>query len=320
MISIIVPVYNAEKYLRETIDSILNQDYCEFELILVDDGSMDESLKICNEYAQKNPKVRVFTQKNSGVSAARNKGLKEANGEYVAFADADDLLECDMLRTLITCAELHDADVVSCGAKVVENGKVVSEEFGTNTLTVYDSTEAIKFFLIGKHVNIGVWTKLFKKTLLDKIYFSEDRKMNEDKLFIFEALMKVDKFVVHDIAKYIYCKREGSATMRSFDDRWFDALDIADFMLKKIETEKPELLRYANINQIKSYYWILLKMYRSKGAIETYKDEYNRIVRVLKKKNIFTLIKYLPRNMFAQILLLQISEPMLRKIKQKKRG
>lgn len=318
MISIIVPVYNAEKYLGETIQSIMNQDYHDFELILINDGSKDRSLDICNEFAQKYSQIRVINQKNSGVSAARNRGLAEAKGEFIAFADADDLLEKDMLSVLIKCANEHGADVVSCGAGLVEDGKIVKEEYGTNTLKTYDMNEALKFFLIGDKVNIGVWTKLFKKELISDITFSEDKKINEDKLFIFDALMKVNKFVVHDVTKYLYCKREESATTRAFDDRWFDSLDIADEIFERIGKEKKELLKYAHVNQIKSYYWILLKMYRTPGVIDTYVEQYRRVVTTLKKSNVLALRKYLTKNMFTQILLLQISEPLLRKMKQKK--
>ena len=171
MISVIVPVYNAEKYIRETIHSILNQDFADFEILLINDGSKDKSLEICNELALKYPQIRVFDQKNSGVSAARNKGLLEARGEYIAFADADDLLEKDMLSTLYNCAKEYNADVVSCGAGLVEDGKIIKEEYGTNTIKVYDSNEALKFFLAGNRVNIGVWTKLFKKDLIKDITF-----------------------------------------------------------------------------------------------------------------------------------------------------
>lgn len=318
MISIIVPVYNAEKYLAETIQSIMAQDYQNFELILINDGSKDRSLDICNEFAQRYLQIRVIDQKNSGVSAARNKGLLEAKGEYIAFADADDLMENDMLSALIKCADEYGADVVSCGAGLVEDGKIVKEEYGTNTLTEYDSNEALKFFLIGNRVNIGVWTKLFKKELLEGITFSADKRINEDKLFIFDALMKANKFVVHDVTKYLYCKREESATTRAFDDRWFDSLDIADEILERIGKEKKDLSMYAQVNQIKSYYWILLKMYRTQGVMDAYAEQYQRVVAKLKKSNVWALRKYLTKNMFTQILLLQISEPLLRKMKQKK--
>lgn len=317
MISIIVPVYNAEKYLRETIYSILNQDFHDFELILINDGSKDKSLEICNEFEQKYPQIRVFDQKNSGVSAARNKGLREAKGEYIAFADADDLLEEDMLSTLYNCAKEYNADVVSCGAGLVEDGKIVREEYGTNSIKVYDLNEALKFFFIGNKVNIGVWTKLFKKELLNDITFLEDKRINEDKFFIFEALVKANKFVVYDVTKYLYCKREDSATTREFDERWFDSLDIADLMSSRIKSEKPELKYFSDINMAKSYYWMLLKMYKSIGSIEKYPEQYKRIVNLLKKVELRKIRKYLTKNMFLQLFLLKISEPLMRKIKQK---
>lgn len=317
MISVIVPVYNAEKYLRETIHSILEQDFADYEILLINDGSKDTSLEICNEFAQKYPQIRVFEQKNSGVSAARNKGLLEARGEYIAFADADDLLEKDMLSILYTCAKEHNADVVSCGAGLVENGKIVKEEYGTNSIKEYDSQEAIEFFLLGNKVNIGVWTKLFKKELIEDIAFLKDKRINEDKFFIFEALMKTKKFVVYDVTKYLYCKREESATTRAFDARWFDSLDIADMIHERIINEKPQLEFFSMVNLVKSYYWILLKMYRTNGVIKEYSMQYKRVVKLLKTIKIWKMKKYLSRNMFLQILLLKISEPLMRIMKTK---
>ncbi len=317
MISIIVPVYNAEEYLRDTIYSILDQDYKDIELLLINDGSKDKSLEICNSFQKIDRRVRVFDQKNSGVSAARNRGLKEARGEYIAFADADDLLEQDMLSVLYNCAKSYDADIVSCGAGVVENGKIVQEEYGTNAIYEYDMNAALTYFLTGIKVNIGVWTKLFRRELIKNIVFLEDKRINEDKYFIFEALMKADKFVVHDVTKYLYCKREGSATMRKFDERWFDSLDIADLMNDRITSEKPELKYFSDINMTKSYYWLLLKMYKSIGSIEQYPGQYKRIVNFLKRVELWKMQKYLTKNMFWQLFMLKISEPLLRNLKQK---
>lgn len=317
MISVVVPVYNAEKYLKETIQSILDQDFTDIEIILINDGSKDSSLEICLDYGKKYPNIRVINQKNSGVSAARNRGLQEAAGEYILFVDADDILKADMLSTLYECATAYKADIVSCGAGLVENDKIVKEEYGTNTLIEYDKEHALKFFLIGNQVNIGVWTKLFKRELIKDIKFPEDKKINEDKLFIFEALLRTDKFVVNDVTKYLYYKREDSATTRAFDKRWFDSLDIADYIFDEIKVKKPELEYYACINKVKSYYWMLLKMYRTTGCISSYYEEYQRVVEYLKKSPVLKMKQYLTANMFMQILLLKISEPLLRKIKQK---
>lgn len=316
MISIIIPVFNASKYLKETVLSVMNQDYKDIEIILINDGSTDDSLSICKELQLMDSRIIVISQENEGVSAARNHGKKVAKGEYILFIDADDFLEKDMISTLYQKAVETEADIVSCGAAIVKDGKVIREEFGTNELYIYDKIEALKFFLIGNRVNIGVWTKLFKKSLVDDIEYQSDIRINEDKLFIFEALMRAEKYVVYDVSKYQYIQREDSAT-RTFDSRWFDTIDVADQMLEEIKENQRELLFWAQINQIKVYYWLILMLYRNKNAIDTYKEQYDRTVKVLKNAKLLKIRKYLTKNMWLQILLLKISEPLLRFIKER---
>ena len=316
MISIIIPVYNAGEFLRETVWSVLEQDYKAIELILVNDGSKDDSLSICNELKASDDRIIVIDQPNAGVSTARNNGLKAAKGEYVLFIDADDLLVKDMVSTLYNKAIETSADIVSCGAALIKDGVVIKEEFGTNKLYTYDNEEALKFFLIGNKVNIGVWTKLFKKSLIDDLEFRKNIRNNEDKLFIFEALMKANKYVVYDVSKYKYIQRNSSAT-RTFDSRWFDTIDVADLMFDTIKSKKGSLEFFAKIKKIKVYYWLLLMMYRNKNSLTEYKEQYNRTVKVLKNAKLFKIRKFLPRNMWLQIKLLKISEPLLRKIKVK---
>lgn len=316
MISIIIPVYNAAEYLEETVQSVLNQDYREFEIILVNDGSKDNSLEICQKLKDSDERIKIINQDNSGVSTARNNGMNAAKGEYVLFIDADDLLEKDMLSTLYNKAIETDADIVSCGAAIVKDGVIIREEFGTNKQYEYTNEEALKFFLIGSKVNIGVWTKLFKKSLIEGISYRKDIRINEDKLYIFEALMNADKYIVYDVSKYNYIQRESSAT-RIFDERWFDTIDVADEMLEIIKKEKRDLQFWAEINQVKVYYWLLLMMYRNKTSLKEYANQYKRTVKLLKSAKLFKMKEYLPRNMWMQILLLKISEPLLRTIKVK---
>lgn len=315
MISIIVPVYNAEKYLENSIQSVLKQDFSDWELLLIDDGSVDSSPAICDTFVALDNRIKVIHKENQGVSVARNTGLANAKGEYIAFMDADDEMKVDMLSSLYFYAEKYDADMVSCSSGYVVDGKIVREEFGTNELKIYEQDEALKSFLVGKSFNIGVWTKLFKKSLINDVYFLEDKKINEDKYFIFEALLRSQTIVLYDVTKYLYFKREGSATTRDFDERWFDSLDLADMIEKQIS--ENELKQYAVINTVQSYYWMLLKMYKSIGSIERYPEQYNRIVMKLKQTDVWRMRKYLTKNMFIQIVMLKISEPILRKMKQK---
>ena len=316
MISIIIPVYNAANYLQDTVQSVLNQDYQDMEIILVNDGSTDHSLALCKEMQLKDTRIKVIDQKNAGVSVARNNGMKASKGEYLLFIDADDLLEKDMVSTLYNKAVETGADIVSCGAALVKDGVVIREEFGTNKLYTYNNEEALKFFLIGNRVNIGVWTKLFKRSVIEGIEYRKDIRINEDKLFIFEALLRVNKYVVYDVSKYKYIQRESSAT-RTFDARWFDTIDVADQMVEIIRNEKSDLLFWAQINQIKVYYWLILMMYRNKKSIDEYADQYRRTVKLLKTAKLFKIRKYVSRNMWIQILMLKISEPLLRFMKAK---
>ena len=316
MISIIIPVYNAANYLQDTVQSVLNQDYQDMEIILVNDGSTDHSLALCKEMQLKDTRIKVIDQKNAGVSVARNNGMKASKGEYLLFIDADDLLEKDMVSTLYNKAVETGADIVSCGAALVKDGVVIREEFGTNKLYTYNNEEALKFFLIGNRVNIGVWTKLFKRSVIEGIEYRKDIRINEDKLFIFEALLRANKYVVYDVSKYKYIQRESSAT-RTFDARWFDTIDVADQMVEIIRNEKSDLLFWAQINQIKVYYWLILMMYRNKKSIDEYADQYRRTVKLLKTAKLFKIRKYVSRNMWIQILMLKISEPLLRFMKAK---
>lgn len=124
MISVIVPVYKVEKYLRRSIESVLNQTYTDLEIVLVDDGSPDQCGMICDEYAQKDSRIRVIHKENGGLSSARNAGIKIAKGEYITFLDSDDYIENDAYETLINVAANTDADVIEGGIKYIDHGKL----------------------------------------------------------------------------------------------------------------------------------------------------------------------------------------------------
>ena len=116
-ISVIIPVYNTELYLRRCLESVINQTYTNLQIIIIDDGSTDNSLKICTEYAQNDNRLIVYSQNNSGVSAARNKGLDMATGDYIAFVDSDDFIENDMFAKLLNTMVNNEADIIVCGIK-----------------------------------------------------------------------------------------------------------------------------------------------------------------------------------------------------------
>lgn len=197
MISIITPVYRVEQYLDRCVSSIIAQSYADFELILVDDGSPDRSGEICDRWAQKDNRIRVFHQDNSGVSAARNLGLREAKGEYITFVDSDDWLENDCLQQLLEAAEKTDADIVCCNR--FDNGQE-QKTFCRYTEALITREEALDCY--SKYYFTAVWGKLYRRECLVGLKFREDIYYSEDTLFYTQAVMNAH--TVYWMSKPLY--------------------------------------------------------------------------------------------------------------------
>lgn len=201
-ISVIVPIYNAEKFLRRCIDSILSQTYTDFELLLVDDGSKDGSGAICDEYARKDSRVRVFHKPNGGVSAARNLGLDNARGEWIAFADADDWVEADWLSSR---TELIHAgcDLVCCGFQIhkVEGSAIINKGVNYNG----DNTGLVEL-LIQAGMEGSLWNKLFRSSIIksQNLKFNSIFRFREDEEIFFRYLVFCNKCVSTDSPMYHY--------------------------------------------------------------------------------------------------------------------
>ena len=205
-ISVIVPVYNVEKYLSRCIESILSQTFTDFELLLIDDGSTDRSGEICDEYAKKDTRIRVFHTKNRGVSAARNLGLDNAKGEWISFVDSDDWVEDDYLRTLFHEAKLNKDSIVwqSFFIEIEHDARPVEiykscEYFDTVLRKPFEENQIIENILNVSNVN--VFAKLFnQKTIIDNnISFLEKTSISEDVVFLHEYLLFVKPFIDQSI-------------------------------------------------------------------------------------------------------------------------
>ena len=190
-ISIIVPVYNTEKYLRHCLDSILNQSFQDFELLLVDDGSKDRSGKICDEYAEKDKRVSVWHQENQGVSVARNVGLEHAQGEWIYFPDSDDIVIENALEIMMKmCVE--DIDYVMCGYEVYDENGNCSYAIPERQERVISREDALmEMFASTDYRYQGyLWNKLFKASIIrdNNLRFVKGIKFNEDRLYDVEYL------------------------------------------------------------------------------------------------------------------------------------
>lgn len=211
-LSIVMPVYNVENYLSMCIDSILAQSFFDFELLLIDDGSLDKSGVICDEYAISDKRVKVIHQKNQGVSVARNKGIAMASGTYIGFVDADDWIESQMYEVMIDLAESEDADVVVCGMqRCTDNGRKIEKIFcGKGVFTQKElllDLYGMPSFTGGYCVN-----KIFRREKIKDIYFDEKIKIGEDFVFLFNCYKECYKAVKIEDIFYNIRERLGSAT------------------------------------------------------------------------------------------------------------
>lgn len=223
-ISIIMPVYNSRQYLEKCIDSILNQDFAEFELLLIDDGSTDGSEKICDMYAEKDSRVRVFHKSNSGISSARNFGLAQAQGEYIAFSDHDDCVEEGFLKDNYTVAVDQCADIVKFGRKsqIIQNGVVKSTDYRSFRNSVLDKREIKSDFLKLRFdgAMTCVWDGLFKRKFLNDnglVFDIGYKKGGEDIDFCSKCFSKANIVVLRNKVYYNHYIRIGYSTSTRTD-------------------------------------------------------------------------------------------------------
>ncbi len=213
-ISVIVPVYNSEKFLDKCILSIINQTLSDFELILIDDGSRDKSGEICDEWAKKDSRIRVLRQKNGSAAASRNKGLEIAKGDYIAFIDSDDYIDSDYLKAMYEKAEENEADIVLSGCIWEQNGE---NEKRINPPLVLTKEEYIKAVVGEKIVYItafGPCCKLYKRKLIkdNNLLFDTRFKLSEDRIFNIKVMGEIKKAVSMEYLGYHYVDNPGSLT------------------------------------------------------------------------------------------------------------
>lgn len=268
MISVIVPVYNTAPYLKHCIDSLLNQTYKDIEVFLVDDGSQDESGKICDEYAKKDSRVIVIHQINKGVSAARNAALERIKGDWVSFIDSDDWVELDAYEKLIESANKSDADLVVGNVYDVVGTQYINRkiwaELGHGEYFVYEGTEK---YLYGFSYSPVLWNKIIKKELISHC-FADDCTYGEDTLFLSYVIEKARRISVVNKPIYYYrSERVGNVVSATLNDKVFDLLHVYDVVSHK--------LRKVNANQAAAHIvYIVVFQVISKTSIDTLKENY----------------------------------------------
>lgn len=264
-ISIIVPVYNSEKYLEECIKSILNQTFADFELILIDDGSDDSSGLICDKYAEKDKRIIVVHQENKGICGARNAGLDIARGKYIGFSDNDDYMHSQMYEYLYTAITGSNSDIACCYCKLVYDDSYKEEK-----KIRFDYKEVDKKFMYKNLYSNGgndyqymtIWNKLIDRNLFNNVRFIDEG--NED-LFVNNILFnKASKIVFIESELYFWRQHMDSVSHRKFNDRDLKAIET---YLKNYEyLSKYSSIEYADLCLNKWFKVLLNKRYNSKNS------------------------------------------------------
>lgn len=279
MISVIVPVYNTERYLADTIQSILQQTYRDFELILVDDGSKDSSLEVCISIAEKDERVIVVHQENQGVSAARNTGIDRAQGKYICFIDSDDYVEVDMLECLVKNAEEYQADISCCGlVQVSLEGKVKNHYCHGEKVQFKDMTKLMQAFFtepIYKEILYGPYNKIVRTEIVKNVCFNHNYTIAEDLLFNFECLEKASVFYLENRELYHYMKRENSISTSKFAEKEFDYIYVADILLDKCKANYPSIAEAALVWNYQQKLNICRRLWCHNEYRKKYKNLYN---------------------------------------------
>lgn len=284
-VSVIVPIYGVDQFLDQCITSIMNQDYDNIEIILVDDGSLDNSPKICDKYAKKDKRIKVIHKENAGVSAARNSGLEIATGEFVCFVDGDDYVAEDYVSYLVNLATINKVDVAAC-LQMFTDFNTKQNKDKVKIVSGEDATEAILCY----HLPIGVNAKIFRrKFLCNKLKFSEELVIGEGFNFNTMAFQLAKKVAIGYRKIYFYRKNNPSSVTTIYNEKkWNNGL----YALEKIKNDfiirTPKLMRawkYANWRTHSDAYDLLI----ISKETNKYKDTYKKFQKIIRKGFYYSL-------------------------------
>ncbi len=244
LVSVIIPVYNVEPYLREALDSVINQTYENLEILIVDDGSTDDSGMICDEYAHRDSRIRVIHQNNKGLSAARNAGLDAMNGELVVFLDSDDAYQPEFVSILVDAQIQENTDIVVCrfslhketNKLLLNNKTIIGPTIGHGSISRIEALKA----LISNEINVSVWNKIYKRELWNDIRFPEGH-VYEDIATTHLVMNLSNKITIIDSVLYMHRQRSGSITQTNSWDNLSDRLLACSHFDEFVEINTPTL-------------------------------------------------------------------------------
>lgn len=314
LISIIVPVYNVERYLEKCVNSIINQTYKNLEIILVDDGATDSSGNMCDELAKSDNRIKVYHKENGGLSDARNYGVERATGDYIGFVDSDDYIDSEMYEELYEAIKKENVDVVECNLKIIYPDRVelFTEQKYYN---VYTKQEYLEEYLKIEKIFGSACVRLIKSDIAKKLKFPVG-KLYEDTYYAYDLIEKVDRYVIMNNPYYNYLMRENSITNTKFNPRIFDLIEIVEKFRKTTYENYPGLKEAADCRKMYAYFSVLNSILLE----ENYRDnEYYSEILSYFKRNYISLLKnkYINRNRKLSVILIKLNIDLYRKVLMK---
>ena len=281
LVSILVPVYNVEKYLRKCLDSLLNQTYPSIEIILINDGSTDSSLEICQEYADKYKNIYVYTYENKGISTTRNRALDQMHGDYLMFVDSDDFIAKKTVEKMMERMQEQQADIVMCGF-VMDYYKVIPLFRPVAKNATFDTIETLQRMILNKGINNYPWGKLYKASTFENVRFPENTYGFEDTRTIFKAIIQAKKIATMPNRYYHYVQRRGSITNRMSLETVLDMkkayIEQQNYLKEKYPDEFFDYtMNYYNLDMVIIYTLLLFVKKEDHPSFKSSIQNWNRI-------------------------------------------
>lgn len=299
LITLVIPVYNVEKFLPLCIESIIKQSYKKLQIILIDDGSTDSSSFICDEYALKDTRIEVIHKENGGLSDARNAGIERAKGQYISFIDSDDMIIDDMIEYLYVQITKTNADISVCQRLLInENGDPLEDrEFLFEDYVVSGNNECMHDFMSSKGIDTVAWGKLYRTELFKEIHYPKG-KYHEDVFTTYRIVAKANVIAVGGEKKYYYRIRNASITKSSFSSKHLDAVtgkcEIADF----IAVNYPDNLDYAKAGIVYAANQCVWRM----GASHCFNKQYIIFLQSKYRSFEMSFLRYGRSHFFSKVL------------------
>lgn len=298
-ISVIIPVYNAENFLKRCINSVLDQSYQNLEIIIVNDGSTDSSLNILKEFSKKDNRIVLLNQDNKGVSSARNRGLKLATGDYITFLDSDDYIEINMYDEMMRYGKEYNADIVECSVvRVNERGDNL-RNFNLNFQLIASKKLCIESYIKNINTTAFNWNKIYRKSVVEDVFFP-NLKYSEDYYFNVLTHSNCDMKVTIPNAYNYYVEHSNSVTQADFSPEKLDILKSADLVIDFLKENHQELVIYAILYKLNNIRLLYFQIKQEKNSfyknysdylISSYNNIYDKNKETIKSNELSTKLK-----------------------------